>query len=391
MNLEHDNKIRGRFVFIVLIPIFMVVSALSSKFVDARKMDFAAYWQAGHMILSGQDVYDSAEWIKERELRGTAPHSEPTFQYPLPLAILFVPLGLLPVQSAYSVWIFLSLTAISASILILLNFFPMRTGYMEILIIAGVFLFRPAFSVILFGQILSLLLFFTTISIFLFHREEWFWGGFILSILSMKPSIGLPILALAGMWLLSRKQWMGILGIASGGAALFLIGAIVNPGWVFDYVNIGGDAFSKYYGMHPTFWGAVDHLLVVNSRSLIVGSMVVLAIVGIEGYTFWRAENTHQPLAVFASILPAGLLIAPYSWGYDQIMLTVSLVHLVMKISALRGGRTAAFFLIGIVTLSILLVYVAHVVLHDVWSFLNSFIIWAASLYFAFHQEQIAK
>ena len=103
MNLEHGNKVRSRFIFIILIPIFMVVSIASSKFVDAHKQDFAAYWQAGHMILSGQDVYNSSGWIKERELRGTAPHSEPTFQYLLPLAVVFVPLGLLPIQSAYAV------------------------------------------------------------------------------------------------------------------------------------------------------------------------------------------------------------------------------------------------------------------------------------------------
>ncbi|MCI0608221.1 MAG: DUF2029 domain-containing protein [Anaerolineae bacterium] len=130
----------------------------SSKIYDARKQDFAAYWQAGHMILAGQDVYNSTEWIAERELRGTALHSEPAFHYPLPFAILFSPLALFSVQSAYTIWLFFEQVAILISILALLSFYPARTSYLELFTIAGIFLFRPSFSVILNGQILSLLL-----------------------------------------------------------------------------------------------------------------------------------------------------------------------------------------------------------------------------------------
>ncbi len=379
-NHEPEQKKRTIFLFAMMVPIFLIVSLLISKIIDAHTRDFAAYWQAGHMLLSGQDVYDSPTWIAERELLRTAPHSEPTFQYPLPFAILFAPLAMLSVQSAYTLWIFLAQAAILASIVILLGFYPTRSGYIELAIVAGIFLFRSAFSVIVGGQILPFLLFFVSLAIFLFDQKKWFWGSFILSLLSVKPSIGLPLLALAGIWLLSRKQWMGILGMLMGGIALFLIGALVNPHWVVDYVNIGGDSFSKYFGMHPTLWGVVDKMLVVNSRSLVAGLLLALTIFLLEAYLFHKTQV--GPFEAFAAILPAGLLIAPYSWAYDQILLTVPIVYLVMKISISRGSKVAVLFLFGIVALAVVLVSIAYLVDHDVWSVITPFLLWILVRYF---------
>ena len=386
-NHEPEQKKRTIFLFAMLVPIFLIVSLLISKKIDAHTRDFAAYWQAGHMLLSGQDVYDSPTWIAERELLRTALHSEPTFQYPLPFAILFAPLAMLPVQSAYTLWIFLAQIAILVSIAILLGFYPGRSGYIELAIVAGVFLFRPAFSVIMGGQILPFLLFFVTLAMLLFDRKKWFGGGFLLSLLSVKPSIGIPLLALAGVWLLSRRQWMGILGMLMGGIALFLIGVLANPSWVVDYVNIGGDSFSKYFGMHPTLWGVVDKILVVNSRSLVAGMIVALIIFLLEACFFLK--TAVGPFEAFASILPAGLLIAPYSWAYDQILLTVPIVYLVMSISISRGSKVAVIFLFWVVALAVSLVSIAYLVDHDVWSVVTPLTLWVLARYFMIKKSRL--
>ncbi|MCI0607467.1 MAG: hypothetical protein L0Z71_00195 [Anaerolineae bacterium] len=203
-----------------------------------------------------------------------------------------------------------------------------------------------------------------------------FWGGFALSLLALKPSIGLPILAFVGIWLLFRKQWSGILGIALGCVALLLIGVLVNPSWVIDYINIGGDSFSKYFGLHPTLWGAVDKIFIQDGRSLMAGAIICLVIFMVEVYVLNGKRFSREPLDAFASILPAGLLIAPYSWSYDQILLAVPLICLMSRIAPWQGDKIAVLFLFGIVALSIFLVLVAHAIHHDVWSFLNSFVVW---------------
>ena len=146
--MDRGLKKETVFNFIILCPIFLVFSLSMSKWYDGRKQDFSQYWQAGHMILSGQNVYDSAQWIAVHQIERTAFHTGPPFLYPLPLAVLFSPLAILPIESAYILWMFFAQIAVLISIIILLSFYPARSGYLELLTIAGIFFFRPMFSVI---------------------------------------------------------------------------------------------------------------------------------------------------------------------------------------------------------------------------------------------------
>ena len=364
----------------ILLPVFLAVSVISSNTYDARKQDFAAYWQAGHMILAGQDVYDSSQWIAERELHGTALHSELTFHYPLPFAVLFSPLALFPVQTSYTFWLFLQQTLLMTSVLLLLRLCAMQEGYLTVFALAGVFLFRPAFSVIFNGQIFSVLLLAVVLSIYLFRDGNWFWGGLVVSILLLKPSIGVPILAFTCLWFLVIKQGMGIAGVMAGGALLFLIGAMVDPHWVSAYLQVGQASFSKYLGLHPTLWGLVDKAPIPENARLQAGMFASAVVIGVETFYLWRRRFEFSPLTAVSSSLPAGLLLAPYSWNYDQILLVVPLIYLTAKIAGWRGARAGLSFLFGMVILSIVLVLIAYALLHDVWSIWNSLTVWALAL-----------
>jgi hypothetical protein len=383
---ERGLKNQTILTFVVLCPILLVFSLLLSRWWDAHTMDFGAYWQAGHMVLSGQDVYDRTQWLAVRELMKTALHSEPTFQYPLPLAVLFSLLAWLPIQTAYTLWIFLTQVAVLASIVVLLDLYQAKSGYLVLLSITGIFFFRPMFSILNSGQILGVLLFFVSGSIWLFTRGRWFWGGLILSVLALKPSVGFPILLLIGLWLLSRKQWRGIWGLSMGGIALVFIGALVNPRWPIDYINIGGYSFWKYYGVNPTLWGIVDRIFKINSISVTIGFLCVLAILAVEVYLFWKSKSSVDAFPAFASIVPAALFVSPYLWHHDQILLTIPIVFLLTVISAKNGIGKAALFMLGIVALGFVMLTVAYTVGHDVWSAMNSLVVWAFVLCFVAKQ-----
>jgi len=275
------------------------------------------------------------------------------------------------------------------SIIVLLGFYPARSGYLELLAIAGIFLYRPTFTVVYSGQILTLLLLLLVLSIRLFHDERWFLGGFVLSSLSLKPSVGFPILVLAGLWLLSRKQWKGIWGMLSGGLGLVLIGALVNYRWIIDYINIGGNSFYKYFGMHPSLWGAVDKIFKIDSLSLTIGLVCVAIVLAVEAYLFWRSKSDIDAFSAFASIVPAALFVAPYLWHHDQILLIIPIMFLLTSISVKYGIGKAALFMLGIVALALAMVTIAYMVGHDVWSSLNSFVIWLFSLYFVAKKDKL--
>ncbi len=368
--------------FIILIPMFFAFSILFPQSGDAKATDFASYWQAGHMILNGQNVYDSTEWIAVHDAEQTAYHSEKTFQYPLPFAVFFALLALFPIQFAYLLWTFLAQIGILVSVNLLLSFYPERPRYLDLLAIAGVFLFRPTFPAISNGQIVPFLLFLLSVSIRLFHDERWLSGGLVMSALSLKPSIGIPILVLAGVWLLAGKQWRALAGMALGGLTLALMGVIVNYRWVIDYLSIGGDSFQKYFGMQPTMWGLLDRIFETDKTSLMVGIVCAAAVLGIEAYLFWKYRTRLSSYPAFATILPAMLFIAPYSWNYDQILLAVPIIFLLMHISREYGMVKAVVFILGVLALAYGTVVVAYSVGHDVWSFLITFLIWMFSIYF---------
>jgi hypothetical protein len=277
---------------------------------------------------------------------------------------------------------FLSQIAVLVSIMILLGSFRARSGYLELLAIAGIFFFRPMFSIVNSGQIMGFLLLPLAIAIRLFRNGKWFAGGLLLSILSLKPSIGFPLLLLTGLWLLFRKQWKAIWGMICGGLMLVLMGALVNTRWVLDYVKVSDNSFHRFFGLQPTLWGVVAKIVKTESRTLIIGFIGMVLIVAIEAYLFWRNRSKLEPFAVLANIVAATLLIAPYSWNYDQVLLAIPIIFLLISISIRYGNVWAAVFMIGVVGLAFGLVVVAYWVGHDVWTYLNSFVIWVFSLYF---------
>ncbi len=383
--MKYFSKVQSRVLvlFIILACFFLVVSFYAGHTFDSRVVDFAAYWQAGHMVLTGQNVYDSQAWVSERYLLGTAFHSEPTFQYPLPFAIFMAPWSLLSVRAAYILWIFLGQLAILSAVLVLLSFYPKPLRYAELAVIAGIYLFRPTFIVISNGQVMPFLLLFIVLSIYLFRNKRWFWGGLVLSLLSLKPSIALTIFILVAFWLIIKRQWRAIGGLFSGGFILLFIGMASNLYWVFDYLSIGQQNFTKYYGMQTTLWGLTGLFFQNHAWGIIGGALLSLSALFIEGRFLLRSRFSENPLASIATILPVSLLAAPYSWSYDQIFLVIPMIYLLLNIADRHGERLVTLVMGGFVTFSVILVAMAYWLEHDVWSLLISGIVWLGVLFFA--------
>lgn len=333
------------------------------------------------MIFSGQNVYDSQEWLTERALLGTALHSEPMLQYPLPFAILVAPLSLLPVKHAFALWMFIGELAILFSIFILFSFYPERSMLFELLAIASVFLFRPTFYVLFSGQILAELLLFITLSIHLFNREKWFWGGLIVSLTTLKPSLGVPLLILIGIWLLSKKRWAAMAGIASGGIFLWGIGALYNPHWVTDYLAIGRYSFDKYFGMQTTLWGLAGLIFKASTWKIIAGVVGTCIVLAATGYFAADKKYREYPFLLIATLIPTTLLIAPYSWDYEQFLLAIPILYILITLSSAHGEKKAALFSLSIISFAILMVLIAYTQGHDVWSFLVSGVVWIMILF----------
>ena len=83
-------KTWGRIILLlfVLAGLFWVAYTLTQTQNGMRDSDFFSLWAAGRLLGSGINPYNEVAWLDIHEAESTAWISDPTFLYPLPLALL---------------------------------------------------------------------------------------------------------------------------------------------------------------------------------------------------------------------------------------------------------------------------------------------------------------
>jgi hypothetical protein len=247
--------------WLVLFMDFRLVNAI--QYLDS---DFFTFWLAGRMNWTGENPYSSFQWIESHHIQGAKWIPNPSFPYPLPLAYFLAPIGLMEVKEAYTVWMYLSQAAVIVSVLLMISLYvQLEQKYYLFPILAGVILFRPTIVTFLNGQLGAWILLFASISIWLLEKEMFLIGGIILAFMLLKPSLGVPILGLMVLWGIAHKRWRMIFGIGLGAVMLFIIGAIRDREWVFEFVRSGSNKLLNNFGYSPIFWGSQVQFVITRS------------------------------------------------------------------------------------------------------------------------------
>ena len=301
-------------------------------------------WMAGKLILQGKSPYDMVAWGEGFQRFSLGFLLTAVFLYPLPLALLLAPLGWLPFHSAYIVWVTLTLLMVIVSLVILLSLETnARRTLFFIPLLIEIMLFRPTILTLTQGQVSGLFLFALVWSAFLWQKGNWFWGGFLLGLLALKPNLGLILIVLVGIWLLLNKKWVALGGTLVSGIFLLICGLIYNPSWVTQYLHVGSTKLSQTFGGSPTVWGLgalISHNQITTT--LIIGSLAALVI--LFGF-FWAILHSHailRPLSVLALAVSVTLLVTPYTWTYDQLLLILP-----FSVVILAMDRMGAHFLLS--------------------------------------------
>jgi hypothetical protein len=256
---------------------------------------------------------------------------------------------MLPFQSAYVAWVTLTELMIIASLVILLSLETNpRARLFFIPLFTGVVFFRPTLLTLIQGQVSGLCLFVLVWIALLWKKGKWFWGGILLGLLALRPNLGIIIIVLMAIWLLLNKNWRALCGSLVSGIFTLVAGLIYNPGWVVQYLHIGSNKLTETAGSYPTVWelgGLISHQN--TSISLIIGGLAGLII--LFGF-FWAillARTTMRPMSVLALTICVTLLVTPYTWTYDQVLLVLPLcaVMLAMDRKGMRFSLAIWVFL----------------------------------------------
>jgi hypothetical protein len=334
--------------------------------------DFFTFWLAGRMTIQGQDVYSETLWTAGHHYYGSTWMPNPIFPYPIPLSVMLVPLGLLSLKSAYTLWVFITQGVLAFSVFLLTESWEgEEREALRYILIVSMFLFRPVLITLITAQLVGLFLFVSSLAVYFWKKEKWFLGGLVISLLNLKPSYGALLLALLGIWLLSQKQGRAILAIILGNLALGIIGFIQNPQWIQLFIETGRRKASQTFGLNPTIWGVANVICNGNSSCVAaLSGMTLLFLMGLYIHLVYSNRNSRlDPLGVLALAIPIALLTTPYNWAYDQILLIVTIVFCVQEMARGHKYLPRIFpFLLDLICL-LLLVW-AYFYGMDVWSLL---------------------
>ena len=329
-----------RFWWVMAIPAVVFCCTLLAVHIvdsiDYHNNDFFTFWLAGHMVAQGGNPYAPEQWVAGHNEFNVTWIPNQAYVYPLPLSLLFTPLGLLPLKQAYIAWVAFSELMILAALALLSSMrVGPRSGIIFLLLLLGTILFRPTILTLFNGQVSGCLLLLLAGTAILWEKGRWEWGSLLLPFLILKPNIGAPILILLGIWLLFQKRIRSILMIGSGLLALLVIGLIQNPHWVMDYWGIGTLKVAQNFGGSPTVWGLAALVCHRNTTCIFsLGGITTLLLV--LGFLWLIARYKFlAPATILALAVTVTLLVTPYTWTYDQILLIIPIALVTLTIDRL--------------------------------------------------------
>jgi hypothetical protein len=313
--------------FLILIILAAYIIASTQDFYKAEGKDFISLWLAPRLLLEGKDPYNPTDWVTAHDTYGAEWVSDQTFLYPYPLAVILLPLGLLPLQYAAVIWVALSILAILFIIQAVLNLWKDDWPLTYLIpVIAGIFLFRAVAVSLWLGQIDWLILLCVVLGMLQWEKRKWAQGMMLISISVIKPQLGAPLLLFISLWLILRHHWKAIIGEGFTILALFGLGWLFNHDWAISWLHIGGAKIESLICCTPTIWGlsslACKFNLLCGSRlGMIASSVLSILLVVI------LARRRDLGIRLLLGLcIPISLLVSPYLWTYSHISLLLPIL-----------------------------------------------------------------
>lgn len=375
-------KIVGIVVSLALLGSIFYIRALNETRNQRDKYtNFFVFWLAGDLILQEKSPYNPEHWRAGHAANGLDQPAEEIFLYPLPLAVLISPLGLLAYEQASLMWKILSQALLAVTIFLLINQWkrPAHERLFVPLVLICLY-FGPVLLTQRSGSIGAITLLIVAVPILLIQKQRWeLLSGFLLAFTMLKPPQGLLILSLFGVWLLARRNWKVIQGMIAGGIILWWIGAVVDLDWVAKFLQSGEAAFDRRLGLHSNVW-SFSYLICGKNMACTyaLGGAGTLILLGLVGFYLWKRQAQVTAWEAMNLIIPIGFVSTVYLWAYDQILYVIPIIWIVGTVVFKTKSYVQAFlFLIVLDFYAFFAMGRLAEVEHDLWSLGNTLLVLA--------------
>ena len=282
--------------------------------------DFAAFYGAGALVGAGEGagLYDRD---KQRQIQHAFLPDHPDgwidFAYPPFVAVLLVPLALLPFKSAFSIYSLAQVAACVGAVQLAATVTP-RVRDNRVIAAAVTLSFYPLMRSVLGGQNTGFSLLCAVGLAASLYRSRDFAAGLWAAAWLFKPQLALPVILLAGVRR-GRGFWAAVV---LGGAAWYALGALVGGvAWPVWWWREGVVQFAR---ADVAFDLANGISLREVGLRLGVGPLATALSVVCLGVAAWRCWSWKgSSVTLIATAIVAALLISPHTLFYDAGLLVV--------------------------------------------------------------------
>jgi hypothetical protein len=333
---------------VTLLPVYTFIALNNENNVDYLNNGFFTFWLSGHMQWTGEHPYSSTDWVNGHHVNGATWIPNQIFPYPLPLALLTAPLGLLPIEKAYIAWDVLAQVLIALCILWLATRWTgLNRQLYAVFVLVATLLNGNIFLGLMTGTFAVLFLVFLTLALYFMETGRQTLAGILLAGLALKPPL-LMVTMLIGIWLLFRHKWKAIAGIGIGGLGLLLTGLVQDPQWLGKFRGASENLLDMRLGNQPTILSYTRLVCAgdLNCTFTYYG-LIGMALIGLFAWLVWRKRDTLSPMMAFSAAIALGVLLPPYLWSYDYALLIIPICYITFDLIRRRESYLySTFFLL---------------------------------------------
>ncbi len=335
---SHLGILTGILVVISLIALIYFKAKQNYQYQDYTNSNFFSFWLAGRMAWTGQNPYNTSQWLAGFDAFGATYKPSQILQYPLPLMYIMAPLGLLSVGKAYFVWQIICQVIIAVTVFAFLRHAG-APGFLFLPLMISLLFFGPVYLSLQVGSVGVLSLAAIALTILL-EEEKPLLAGMAFSLTMLKPPQALPLLILTGIWFLSKKELKLIAGILIGGMLLLILWMFRDPLGLFKFRNSSDLLLGHTLGVQSNVYGFSYGVCHQDLGCMwIVGSIAALILLTVGVWYLLRNHERLTTWEAFNLIIPLGFVSAVYLWSYDQLLYLVPIIW----ISARLLERTRSY------------------------------------------------
>ena len=298
--------------------------------------DFSAIYNSDLALVNRVPIYDLPKVEALAAQRSSISPEKfflARFPYPPWYALSTFYLGLLPANAAATLWFELNLVMLFLSIWLLTDRW---SGRLRLITFPLALFFLPVLGALSVGQYDFPVLLGIALLIYSLRKENVALTTLGAVLLTFKPHIGALILLSVLGWLVGSRSNFGrrvTRSIVIAGVILFIVGFIADPAWIISYPKM---LLSYQNEGNVTACSECASLPVWLSRWFFDGSLamaariaVALLIILVAIFFSIRRALLKSSTILLTSALLITLLVSPYLYNYDFILLLVPFAMLV--------------------------------------------------------------